>query len=845
MKRVKKLKTKVFVLCLLTMFFSNLAISTEYFLDGKFSSLYPNHKANSLHFVVNPTDGPGTASEIISVFRNACNAWNSISNHTGIILTVSGPDTTTSTSEWAKDGESVLYFAYRASGDAQAYPWDNESNDEIVEGDIWCNSNTDWSLDDSPEEYEYDLWAVLVHELGHLFGLNHCSETYEDFVMDSDVNGRGLIGPRYPGGGDKAGAVYQSCNASFASGIIPFTTVFSATENLEINDDLEVSAGDTLLIADHVYLDFDGGSITTSSGIIILQDGGSENLICKCDGGGNIKGIYGSFTDAKNDLSAGESVYLPHGLLITNGESYSIPSNTYVKVASGEDITIQSGGTLSIASGVTINGMPGDTCEGIDNNGTLNITGGITIRNAIIALKLNNSTANFPNTVSYIDSCGYNGQHDCAVYVTSTPTVKYLYIKNSAQSTNFKAIKVATISASPFFQYLTIEDSYHAFRIGQTADAIMDYSIISDIIDDCIVLESGGSSSGTIDTGWSSNDIIPGAGDKAINNDNPIDSMNVNDTYWGASPDTTSLFSYTYGFISYSPFAASPFNIGANKIVPKEPGPFRKGMQFELAGQTDKALDIYYDIISSDPNVAHKRMAIKSICRVNEINNRDFGFLRSVISDEMETDVIGYRYVLDYLYCNTFFIEGRYDEAIQAFTGKINSYDDNSIKVEMLAKIASIYGNRLNNLERAKEYADMAASINPGQDILSEAYRAAGIFYDPSEYSDVFQNTGDNTFDGSENVIKPAETRTIPEITLFPNPANPRTTILYTLHEPSRVEIDIYSITGQKIYTLVEKYHAAGTHSVVFNGSNLASGLYLYHFRTRDFQKSGKILLVK
>jgi hypothetical protein len=54
-----------------------------------------------------------------------------------------------------------------------------------------------------------------------------------------------------------------------------------------------------------------------------------------------------------------------------------------------------------------------------------------------------------------------------------------------------------------------------------------------------------------------------------------------------------------------------------------------------------------------------------------------------------------------------------------------------------------------------------------------------------------------------------------------------------------------YSVNGQKVATLVDRNMPAGRHSVVFDGSSLATGVYFYRLETPGFAKSGKMLLVK
>ena len=83
------------------------------------------------------------------------------------------------------------------------------------------------------------------------------------------------------------------------------------------------------------------------------------------------------------------------------------------------------------------------------------------------------------------------------------------------------------------------------------------------------------------------------------------------------------------------------------------------------------------------------------------------------------------------------------------------------------------------------------------------------------------------------------------KISSYPNPFNPETILTYSIANPSHVKLDVYSITGQKVATLVDGTMSAGEHSVQFDGSNLASGIYLYRFTSKRFEKTGKMILVK
>jgi len=79
----------------------------------------------------------------------------------------------------------------------------------------------------------------------------------------------------------------------------------------------------------------------------------------------------------------------------------------------------------------------------------------------------------------------------------------------------------------------------------------------------------------------------------------------------------------------------------------------------------------------------------------------------------------------------------------------------------------------------------------------------------------------------------------------YPNPFNPSTTIRYSIPEKGSVTLSVYDITGQKVTTLVDKSMSAGSHSVIFDGADFGSGVYLYKFESIGFTKTGKMLLLK
>jgi hypothetical protein len=79
----------------------------------------------------------------------------------------------------------------------------------------------------------------------------------------------------------------------------------------------------------------------------------------------------------------------------------------------------------------------------------------------------------------------------------------------------------------------------------------------------------------------------------------------------------------------------------------------------------------------------------------------------------------------------------------------------------------------------------------------------------------------------------------------FPNPFNPITTIRYTLPTRSQVTLTVYNVLGQLVATVVNGEQVPGEHSVIFVGTNLASGVYFYRMHAGSFVKTMKAVILR
>jgi hypothetical protein len=176
------------------------------------------------------------------------------------------------------------------------------------------------------------------------------------------------------------------------------------------------------------------------------------------------------------------------------------------------------------------------------------------------------------------------------------------------------------------------------------------------------------------------------------------------------------------------------------------------------------------------------------------------------------------------------------------------------------------------------------SGIHPLPSIIIDVYRANRFELAPSAYEwlgstnttatgnfsylvndptvDAIAVTATNPLTGSTsgfarvNIVTAVEDKeTIPsEFSLaqnYPNPFNPNTTIRYSLPSETKITISISNLLGQEITTLVDEIQSAGFHEIIFNASNLSSGVYIYKLNAVSsagstvFSNTKKLILLK
>ena len=67
----------------------------------------------------------------------------------------------------------------------------------------------------------------------------------------------------------------------------------------------------------------------------------------------------------------------------------------------------------------------------------------------------------------------------------------------------------------------------------------------------------------------------------------------------------------------------------------------------------------------------------------------------------------------------------------------------------------------------------------------------------------------------------------------------------FSVGQASKVRLEVFGPTGQRVKTLVQAWRKVGAYQVLWDASELASGVYLVRLQTGDIVQERKVSLVK
>ena len=79
----------------------------------------------------------------------------------------------------------------------------------------------------------------------------------------------------------------------------------------------------------------------------------------------------------------------------------------------------------------------------------------------------------------------------------------------------------------------------------------------------------------------------------------------------------------------------------------------------------------------------------------------------------------------------------------------------------------------------------------------------------------------------------------------YPNPFNPSTTVSFYIPDTMPVKLMVYNVQGQLVADLVDDIIHEGSHEVVFDASQLPSGIYFCRMIAGDASTVKKMMFLK
>jgi hypothetical protein len=79
----------------------------------------------------------------------------------------------------------------------------------------------------------------------------------------------------------------------------------------------------------------------------------------------------------------------------------------------------------------------------------------------------------------------------------------------------------------------------------------------------------------------------------------------------------------------------------------------------------------------------------------------------------------------------------------------------------------------------------------------------------------------------------------------YPNPFNPSTKIEFSIPTAGLVNLQVFDLLGREVTTLINEDMQPGKYAIDFDASDLASGIYFYTLRAREFISTKKMILLK
>ena len=317
-----------------------------------------------------------------------------------------------------------------------------------------------------------------------------------------------------------------------------------------------------------------------------------------------------------------------------------------------------------------------------------------------------------------------------------------------------------------------------------------------------------------------------------------IEKMLARNNYWG----TTNAHQIRDSI--YPPWwdvVFEPFSMEPNTFFPHlDDNLFKQALQAEESGELDTAKQLYTSIVLTEPDSLY---ALQSLGRLNSLYSEspnsliELRNIYSVYAQSCNDSLLVASAQVKSIMLDRF--DMLYLQAIQGYEELLETSNTELDSLLCLLDIAYTLQDMYYNDQGKGTHTSVPYHANG---IQVSSLKEANLTVDRI-WSEIMRISDNTTI---LNVPVPTQL----DVTNYPNPFNPTTTIAFSLPEEGVVRLSVYNIRGQLVKELINESMTRGFHKVVWDGRDnrnrsVSSGLYFIRIEVGNTSKVKKIMMLK
>ncbi len=653
-------------------------------------------------------------------------------------------------------------------------------------------------------------------------------------------------------------------------------------DDVKLNNSLSIEFGAELTIASNAILDLNSFSIFKADdyATITIENGATIDPYICLKNGSVVKGLYPNLEDALTVASSGETIEigsditLSSDITVGNGITLKVNENGELKFASGKYLYVNSGGNLT-ANGATFTSTS-STWSGIKyNSGSTGSLTNCSISNASNGVYLNGSNRTITNctitnctngiyckncVMPYLESNTISGGIKGINNYYSSPKIVENTISSTTGIYNYYSspnIGDNEITSTGIAIYCENNSSPNVATLeGASAS---NYCHASSVIYGIFATNSSHPVFGATECGgnYGDNSFVYNSCD-ALAYAKDGCSIYAPHNWWGSSSPSQYLFEEDGGTIIYLPCLGSiptysmqqpsPENnlfdtrVMLSSSVPEtqeasedltkyynDQWSLKKKIEFirYLYAESEAVgvADLCKDIIFENPYAPEAFTALDMIYQIskNEKIKKDIDknmfktYLKTFEGDKSNKLLVA----------SAILILAGLEKNISRMDKVYNEHKNDYMGKYALHQQFMYYFHEVEDMELAKKILYEMDEVYPDEAVTYESHVLMGD--DVVDYREFY---GKNTPETVQLTMTDISEIIPEEYSLnatYPNPFNPTTTLEYALPVQSKVNCSIFDVAGNLINEFVYDQNP-GIHKIIWNGSNVSSGIYLIRF---------------